>query len=157
MSYSLVFARFPVTRNVPWINFLLFGVSATFLCLGFRRFWWHAVVPGENWRLDSHFSQCFNLLRLLLCHPSYDKAVACIRRSPEVMPDVSAELCRKAGYTYAFLTDPDAEAYPTLRPSASRWRREWTGHRPPCGISAGLLGCSAMGESNLRLPGQGDA
>jgi hypothetical protein len=37
MSYSLVFARFPVTRNGPWINFLLFGVSATFLYLGFRR------------------------------------------------------------------------------------------------------------------------
>ena len=24
-------------------------------------------------------------------------------------PDVSAELCRKAGYTYAFLSDPNAE------------------------------------------------
>ncbi len=37
MSYPLVFARFPVTRNVPWVNFLLFGVSATFLFLGLRR------------------------------------------------------------------------------------------------------------------------
>jgi hypothetical protein len=37
MSYSLVFARFPATRNVPWVNFLLFGVSATFLFVGFRR------------------------------------------------------------------------------------------------------------------------
>ena len=24
-------------------------------------------------------------------------------------PDVSAELCRKAGYTYTFLSDPNAE------------------------------------------------
>jgi len=37
MSYSLVFARFPVTRNVPWVNFLLFGISAALLFLGFRR------------------------------------------------------------------------------------------------------------------------
>ena len=37
MSSSLVFARFPVTRNVPWVNFLLFGISAALLFLGFRR------------------------------------------------------------------------------------------------------------------------
>jgi hypothetical protein len=37
MSYSLVFAGFPATRNVPWVNFLLFGVSATFLFFGLKR------------------------------------------------------------------------------------------------------------------------
>jgi hypothetical protein len=37
ISYSLVFARFPATRNVPWVNFLLFGVSATFLLFGLKR------------------------------------------------------------------------------------------------------------------------
>ena len=34
-------------------------------------------------------------------------------------PDVSAELCRKAGYTYAFLSDPNAEVirrYDLLHP-----------------------------------------
>ncbi len=36
-SYSLVFARFPATRNVPWVNFLLFGVSAAFLFFGLMR------------------------------------------------------------------------------------------------------------------------
>lgn len=36
-SYSLVFARFPATRNVPWVNFLLFGVSAAFLVFGLKR------------------------------------------------------------------------------------------------------------------------
>jgi hypothetical protein len=35
ITYSLIFARFPATRNVPWVNFLLFGVSATFLFFGF--------------------------------------------------------------------------------------------------------------------------
>jgi amino acid transporter len=37
VSYFLVFARFPVTRNVPWANFLLFGAGAAFLWVGLRR------------------------------------------------------------------------------------------------------------------------
>jgi len=37
VSYFLVFARFPVTRNVPWANFLLFGAAAAFLGAGLRR------------------------------------------------------------------------------------------------------------------------
>jgi hypothetical protein len=37
VSYFLVFARFPATRNVPWANFLLFGASAAFLWAGLRR------------------------------------------------------------------------------------------------------------------------
>lgn len=37
VSYFLVFARFPVTRNVPWANFLLFGAGAAFLWAGLRR------------------------------------------------------------------------------------------------------------------------
>src|SRR5260370_13086071 len=37
VSYFLVFARFPATRNVPWANFLLFGAGAAFLWTGLRR------------------------------------------------------------------------------------------------------------------------
>jgi hypothetical protein len=37
VSYFLVFARFPVTRNVPWANFLLFGAGAAFLGVGLKR------------------------------------------------------------------------------------------------------------------------
>jgi hypothetical protein len=37
VSYFLVFARFPVTRDVPWANFLLFGAGAAFLGAGLRR------------------------------------------------------------------------------------------------------------------------
>ena len=36
-------------------------------------------------------------------------------------PDVSADLCRRAGYTYTFLSDPDAEVirrYDLLHPGA---------------------------------------
>jgi hypothetical protein len=36
-SYFLVFARYPFTRDVAWVNFLLFGVSWAFLAKGLRR------------------------------------------------------------------------------------------------------------------------
>jgi hypothetical protein len=36
-SYVLVFARFPMTRNVPWLSYLLFAVAAALLIVGLRR------------------------------------------------------------------------------------------------------------------------
>jgi hypothetical protein len=32
-----IFARFPVTRDVPWVNFLFFGTGLAFLLVGLRR------------------------------------------------------------------------------------------------------------------------
>jgi hypothetical protein len=37
LSYFLIFAKFPVTRDVPWINFLLFALSLALLFSGLRR------------------------------------------------------------------------------------------------------------------------
>jgi len=42
ISYFLFFARFPVTRNVPWVNFLLFATSAALLLGG-----WRKVLTGQ--------------------------------------------------------------------------------------------------------------
>jgi hypothetical protein len=36
-SYFLLFSRFPVTRDVPWVNFLLFGTGVAFLFVGLKR------------------------------------------------------------------------------------------------------------------------
>ena len=36
-SYPLFFAQFPVTRDVPWVNYLMFGVAAVMLTAGLRR------------------------------------------------------------------------------------------------------------------------
>ena len=36
-SYFLLFSRFPVTRDVPWVNFLLFGTGVAFLIVGLKR------------------------------------------------------------------------------------------------------------------------
>jgi hypothetical protein len=37
LSYFLLFARFPVTRDVPWVNALLFVAGATLVAVGLRR------------------------------------------------------------------------------------------------------------------------
>ena len=37
VSYFAVFTRFPVTRDVPWVPFLLFVVAAVLLIGGWRR------------------------------------------------------------------------------------------------------------------------
>jgi hypothetical protein len=37
VSYFLFFFQFPVTRDIPWVNYLLFAVAALFLAIGLRR------------------------------------------------------------------------------------------------------------------------
>jgi len=37
LSYPLIFVRFPVTRDFPWANLLLFGIAAALLLVGVRR------------------------------------------------------------------------------------------------------------------------
>lgn len=39
LSYFLVFVRFPLTRDFPWVNLLLFAMAATLLLVGIRRAW----------------------------------------------------------------------------------------------------------------------
>jgi hypothetical protein len=47
-SYFFLFARFPTTRDVPWVAFLLFGLAAGLLGLGLRRaFVNHHVYRGK--------------------------------------------------------------------------------------------------------------
>jgi hypothetical protein len=45
-SYFFVFARFPVTRDVPWVNFLLFGTGIAFLFVGLK----HAFGQPQQYR-----------------------------------------------------------------------------------------------------------
>jgi hypothetical protein len=42
-SYPFVFVTFPVTRDFPWANLLLFGIAAALLVVGVRR----AFAPGR--------------------------------------------------------------------------------------------------------------
>ncbi len=37
LSYIPVFAKYPTTRDVPWVNFLLFALGLVFLFVGLRR------------------------------------------------------------------------------------------------------------------------
>ena len=43
VSYPIVFERWPITRDVPWVNLLLFGLAALLLAIGLRR----AFLPGR--------------------------------------------------------------------------------------------------------------
>ena len=37
MSFFFIFVRFPITRDFPWANFVLFAIAAVLLFLGLRR------------------------------------------------------------------------------------------------------------------------
>ena len=37
LSYPLVFVRWPITREFPWANLILFAIALVFLFLGLRR------------------------------------------------------------------------------------------------------------------------
>jgi hypothetical protein len=37
LSYFLLFYRFPVTRDMPWVNFLLFAVAILLLAIALKR------------------------------------------------------------------------------------------------------------------------
>ncbi len=37
ISYFVFFARFPITRDVPWVNLVLFAVAIALLVIGLRR------------------------------------------------------------------------------------------------------------------------
>ncbi len=37
LSYLVLFSRYPLTRDVPWVNFLLFAASGVLLFLGLRK------------------------------------------------------------------------------------------------------------------------
>jgi peroxiredoxin len=44
LSYPFVFERWPITRDFPWVNLLLFGLAALLLVVGLRR----AFAPGAR-------------------------------------------------------------------------------------------------------------
>jgi hypothetical protein len=37
MSFFFIFVRFPITRDFPWANFVLFAIAAVLLFIGLRR------------------------------------------------------------------------------------------------------------------------
>ncbi len=46
LSFFFFFVRFPVTRDFPWVNLLLFGLAAILLVIGLRR----AFTQAELYR-----------------------------------------------------------------------------------------------------------
>lgn len=44
LSYTIFFVNFPITRDFPWANLLLFAIAAVLLFLGVRR----SFAPGRS-------------------------------------------------------------------------------------------------------------
>jgi hypothetical protein len=44
-SYPFVFVNWPITRDVPWVNLLLLGLTLALAAAGLRR----AFAPGRRW------------------------------------------------------------------------------------------------------------
>ncbi|MGB7727420.1 MAG: hypothetical protein WBL50_05275 [Candidatus Acidiferrum sp.] len=47
VSYFTVLVRFPITRDVPWVNFLLFGAAAPFFLTGLKRAFTGGSLGGK--------------------------------------------------------------------------------------------------------------
>lgn len=65
-SYGLFFARFSVTRNVPWANWLLFALAVWFLWGGLRRAWRNPVLHGGKLHPGKIVGSILALLSLAL-------------------------------------------------------------------------------------------
>lgn len=62
VSYPFVFVRWPITRDFPWANLLLFGFAALFLFVGARR----ALAPDRRRRSKIAATLLITLSSLLL-------------------------------------------------------------------------------------------
>ena len=61
LSYPLVFVNWPVTRNFPWANLLLFAIAAILLFIGVRR----AFAPDRR-RISKIVSSVLATLSVLV-------------------------------------------------------------------------------------------
>ncbi len=62
VSYIPIFARFPVTRDIPWANYLLFLLGGGLLAIGVRR----AFQDPAHYR-GKISGSIFGVLSVLLC------------------------------------------------------------------------------------------
>src|SRR6267142_3964992 len=61
-SYPFVFVWWPITRDFPWANLLLFGVAAVLLVLGLRRSF--AGERSRMWKIGAAILATFSVLAL---------------------------------------------------------------------------------------------
>jgi hypothetical protein len=97
-SYFFVFARFPVTRDIPWVNFLLFGTGVTFLFFGLKRAFgepqqYRGKIAGPILSLLSLFAVgffCFLIFYQTRQLPASAGAPRIGQKAPEfVLPDTN--------------------------------------------------------------------
>ncbi len=92
-SYPFVFAKFPITRDIPWANYLLFGTGVVLLFVGLKRaFQQSQQYRGKIARVNSGCSQRSGFGVFLFHRLSHDKAIAGVRRSAAGRP-ASSGVC----------------------------------------------------------------
>ena len=101
-SYPLFFAQFPVTRDVPWVNFLLFGTAAVLLAVGLRRAFsphslYRGKVTGPILTVASMAVMGFFLFLVLFCVQGSPRLSRCAASRTEGPGFYAARYQRKAG------------------------------------------------------------
>lgn len=70
-SYIAVFVWFPITRDFPWVNLLMFAVAAVFLWLGLRRGFSRDRTHPTRSKIVSSLVTTFSVLIIALFLLSY--------------------------------------------------------------------------------------
>ena len=65
ISYPTIFVRLPLTRDIPWANWLLFAIAIVLLVIGFRRAQ-RKVLPGIVTTLGLAIAVFFGIFTIVL-------------------------------------------------------------------------------------------
>jgi len=121
VSYFAFFNRFPITRDVPWVNFILFVVATVPLIAGVRRSQrkiWSGIIAFLGIAVFAFFVFAVTVAsrRLPPSHgapvtgdPSATPSYGVLNSNSVVLKRRAYGRWPSAGYTFTFLSDPNTE------------------------------------------------
>ena len=89
ISYPTIFVRLPLTRDIPWANWLLFAIAILLLVIGFRRAQ-RKVLPGIVTTLGLAICVFFGIFTIVLSRqlPASTAAPQIGQKAPDfTLPD----------------------------------------------------------------------
>ena len=89
ISYPTIFVRLPLTRDIPWANWLLFAIAILLLVIGFRRAQ-RKVLPGIVTTLGLAIGVFFGIFTIVLSRqlPASTAAPQIGQKAPDfTLPD----------------------------------------------------------------------
>jgi len=94
ISYPTIFVRLPLTRDIPWANWLLFAIAIVLLVIGFRRAQ-RKVLPGIVTTLGLAIAVFFGIFTIVLTRqlPASTAAPHVGQKAPDfTLPDSTGHL-----------------------------------------------------------------